>query len=60
MTTSKSHLNRRSLIKAGAAATLASAVPTRWAIAQAKPLKVGLMLPYSGTFARSCVRQTGR
>ena len=52
MTTSKSHLNRRSLIKAGAAATLASAVPTRWAIAQAKPLKVGLMLPYSGTFAQ--------
>ena len=30
----------------------ASSVPTRWAIAQAKPLKVGLMLPYSGTFAK--------
>ena len=45
-------LNRRALIKAGAAAAAASAVPTGWAIAQAKPLKVGLMLPYSGTFAQ--------
>ena len=27
-------------------------MPTGWAIAQAKPLKVGLMLPYSGTFAK--------
>src|SRR5215470_17192557 len=27
-------------------------LPPRWAIAQPKPLKVGLMLPYSGTFAK--------
>jgi branched-chain amino acid transport system substrate-binding protein len=27
-------------------------LPTGWSIAQAKPLKVGLMLPYSGTFAK--------
>ena len=49
---SQIRLNRRALIKAGAAAAAASAVPTGWAIAQAKPLKVGLMLPYSGTFAQ--------
>ena len=38
--------------RAAAALTAATAVPTGWAIAQAKPLKVGLMLPYSGTFAQ--------
>ena len=38
----------------GGSAVLAAAstVPTGWAIAQARPLKVGLMLPYSGTFAK--------
>ena len=40
------------MIKGGAALTAATTVPTGWAIAQAKPLKVGLMLPYSGTFAK--------
>jgi branched-chain amino acid transport system substrate-binding protein len=45
-------VSRRKLIKGGAALTAAAAVPTGWAIAQAKPLKVGLMLPYSGTFAQ--------
>ncbi len=44
--------SRRVLIKGGAALTAASALPSGWAIAQAKPLKVGLMLPYSGTFAK--------
>ncbi len=44
--------SRRTLLKAGGAFAAASAVPTGWAIAQAKPLKVGLMLPYSGTFAQ--------
>jgi branched-chain amino acid transport system substrate-binding protein len=29
-----------------------ASLPTSWAIAQAKPVKVGLMLPYSGTFAK--------
>jgi branched-chain amino acid transport system substrate-binding protein len=45
-------VTRRRLIKGGAALAAASAVPTGWAIGQAKPLKVGLMLPYSGTFAK--------
>ena len=43
---------RRGLLQGAAAAAAVSAVPTGWAIAQAKPLKVGLMLPYSGTFAK--------
>jgi branched-chain amino acid transport system substrate-binding protein len=45
-------LSRRDVLKAGVALTAASAVPSGWAIAQAKPLKIGLMLPYSGTFAK--------
>ncbi|MEZ0303189.1 MAG: ABC transporter substrate-binding protein [Hyphomicrobiaceae bacterium] len=45
-------VSRRALLKGSAALTAASAVPTSWAIAQAKPVKVGLMLPYSGTFAK--------
>lgn len=45
-------LNRRTLIKSAAGAAAASVVPTGWAIAQARPLKLGLMLPYSGTFAK--------
>jgi branched-chain amino acid transport system substrate-binding protein len=44
--------SRRTLLKAGAAFAATATVPTGWAIAQAKPLKVGLMLPYSGTFAQ--------
>jgi branched-chain amino acid transport system substrate-binding protein len=40
------------VIAGGGALAAASAVPAGWAIAQAKPLKVGLMLPYSGTFAK--------
>jgi branched-chain amino acid transport system substrate-binding protein len=47
-----SGLSRRKIIKGAAALSAVSAVPTGWAIAQAKPLKVGLMLPYSGTFAK--------
>ena len=45
-------LSRRKILKGAAAAGLATTVPAGWAIAQAKPLKVGLMLPYSGTFAK--------
>jgi branched-chain amino acid transport system substrate-binding protein len=45
-------VSRRGVIKGGAALAAASAVPTGWAIAQARPIKVGLMLPYSGTFAK--------
>ena len=48
----KSTLSRRTLLQSGAALAGTTAVPTGWAIAQAKPLKVGLMLPYSGTFAK--------
>ncbi len=51
MTTSK-RLSRRGVLGGSAALGVATAVPTGWAIAQAKPLKVGLMLPYSGTFAK--------
>ena len=45
-------LSRRRVMQGAAALTASTAVPTGWAIAQAKPLKVGLMLPYSGTFAK--------
>ena len=45
-------LSRRRMMQGTAALAAATAVPTGWAIAQAKPLKVGLMLPYSGTFAK--------
>ena len=45
-------LSRRRVIGGVSAATALSAVPTGFAIAQARPLKVGLMLPYSGTFAK--------
>ncbi len=51
----RSHVTRRALLTSalgGAAALTATAVPSRWAIAQARPLKVGLMLPYSGTYAK--------
>ena len=44
-------ITRRSLLATGAAAA-ASSTPTGWAIAQPKPVRVGLMLPYSGTFAQ--------
>jgi branched-chain amino acid transport system substrate-binding protein len=45
-------ISRRSVLKGATALAGASAVPSGWAIAQAKPLKIGLMLPYSGTFAK--------
>lgn len=44
--------SRRRVLTGGGALVAASALPTTFAIAQAKPLKVGLMLPYSGTFAK--------
>jgi len=52
MTTTFARPSRRSVLKGAAAAAAATAVPTGWAIAQARPLKLGLMLPYSGTFAK--------
>jgi len=48
-------VSRRTLLKgtgATLAGTAAGIVPAGWAIAQAKPFKIGLMLPYSGTFAK--------
>ncbi|MEZ5851176.1 MAG: ABC transporter substrate-binding protein [Hyphomicrobiaceae bacterium] len=46
-------LSRRELlVGAGAASAAAMTIPTGWAIAKAAPLKVGLMLPYSGTYAK--------
>ncbi len=44
--------SRRSILKSGATIAAASTIPTGWVIAQAKPVKIGLMLPYSGTFAK--------
>jgi branched-chain amino acid transport system substrate-binding protein len=47
--------NRRRVLKsmaaAGAAAVAGSFVPTRFAIGQTAKLKVGIMLPYTGTYA---------
>ena len=48
----RASVSRRGVIKGGAALAAATAVPSGWAIAQARPIKVGLMLPYSGTFAQ--------
>jgi branched-chain amino acid transport system substrate-binding protein len=45
-------MSRRRVLAGSAATAAATAVPTGWAIGQVKPLKVGLMLPYSGTFAQ--------
>jgi branched-chain amino acid transport system substrate-binding protein len=45
-------MSRRGLVKGGLALGAATTLPTTFAIAQAKPIKVGLMLPYSGTFAK--------
>lgn len=45
-------LSRRTALKGAGALIGATALPTTFAIAQGAPLKVGLMLPYSGTFAQ--------
>ena len=52
MTTRDNSPTRRRVLGGGAALAAGSTLPTGWAIAQAKPLKIGLMLPYSGTFAK--------
>ncbi|TAN70374.1 MAG: ABC transporter permease [Magnetospirillum sp.] len=46
-----SSFSRRRILQAGAAATVAGFVPTRFAIGNTAKVKVGLMLPYSGTYA---------
>jgi branched-chain amino acid transport system substrate-binding protein len=48
----KKLVSRRGVLKGSAAFGAAATIPTGWSIAQAKPIKVGLMLPYSGTFAK--------
>ncbi len=48
----KTLITRRAALKGTALLTGAAAIPSGFAIAQAKPLKIGLMLPYSGTFAQ--------
>jgi branched-chain amino acid transport system substrate-binding protein len=45
-------MTRRGAIKAGAAFVAGATIPRGWAIAQSKPVKLGLMLPYSGTYAK--------
>ena len=53
MPTSASGLTRRHLmVMAGAGATSLALPFARPAIAQAQPIKVGLLLPYSGTYAQ--------
>ncbi|MEZ5856284.1 MAG: ABC transporter substrate-binding protein [Hyphomicrobiaceae bacterium] len=52
MTNAKLPISRRAMVKGGLAVGAAAGLPTRFAIAQAKALKVGLMLPYSGTYAK--------
>ncbi len=53
-------ISRRAALTSAAALAASAALPTRFAIAQAKPLKVGLMLPYPGTFASSARTSTSR
>lgn len=45
-------LSRRSIVKGALGVAAAMALPTRFAIAKGAPLKVGLMLPFSGTYAK--------
>lgn len=45
-------LSRRSIVKGALGVAAATALPTRFAIAKGAPLKVGLMLPFSGTYAK--------
>jgi branched-chain amino acid transport system substrate-binding protein len=52
MATAKGRMTRRRIMKGAAIATAAPAIPVGWAIAQARPLRIGLLLPYSGAFAR--------
>jgi branched-chain amino acid transport system substrate-binding protein len=48
---SSQHLSRRKFLQSSAAAGLAAGVPTRFAIGQTAKVRVGLLLPYSGTYA---------
>ena len=52
----KTGLSRRDIIKGGAAAaglvTASSLIPTRFAIGNTAKVKVGILLPYTGTYAK--------
>ncbi|HLJ21835.1 MAG TPA: ABC transporter substrate-binding protein [Stellaceae bacterium] len=45
------HRSRRRVLKAIAATAAVAALPTRFAIGQTAKIKLGLMLPYTGTYA---------
>jgi branched-chain amino acid transport system substrate-binding protein len=45
-------ISRRAALNGAVATAAAGAISPNWAIAQAQPVKVGLMLPYSGTYAK--------
>jgi branched-chain amino acid transport system substrate-binding protein len=51
MTNTQSGITRRDTLKLAVAATAASFIPTRFAIGQTAKLRVGVLLPYSGTYA---------
>jgi branched-chain amino acid transport system substrate-binding protein len=44
-------MSRRTLLRTGVAVAAAGMIPTRFAIGQTAKVRVGLMLPYSGTYA---------
>ena len=44
--------SRRTIVKGVLGVSAATALPTRFAVAKGAPLKVGLMLPFSGTYAK--------
>jgi branched-chain amino acid transport system substrate-binding protein len=52
MAQASSTTSRRQVLKAAGAVSGAAFIPRGWAIAEAKPIKIGLMLPYSGTYAQ--------
>jgi branched-chain amino acid transport system substrate-binding protein len=50
--TGNGRLSRRTIVKGVLGVSAAAALPTRFAVAKGAPLKVGLMLPFSGTYAK--------
>lgn len=50
--TDNRRLSRRTIVKGALGVAAATALPARFAIAKGTPLKVGLMLPFSGTYAK--------
>ena len=50
--TGNRRLSRRSIVKGALGVAATGMLPTRFAIAQGAPLKIGLMLPFSGTYAK--------